>query len=553
MPLLPIEEIAAKLDLPRTDYVPFGEGVGKLRAEAAFVPEGSPLRAKLVLVSAINPTPAGEGKTTVSIGLSDGLSKRGKRAIVALRQPSLGPTLGSKGGGAGGGRSRLEPFERVNLGLTGDIHAVTSAHNLLASLCDNAIHFNEGKLDPRKMDFPRVVDLDDRTLRDVIVGMGGTLNGVPRETRFDITAASEVMAVLCLARDYADLKRRLGRIRVGWSRDNLPVFASDVGAVGGMAVVLREAMLPNLLQTSEGTPALVHGGPFGNIAHGCSSIVQTRYAMSRAEIVVTEGGFGFDLGGEKFLDIKCRIAGLWPHGLVLVATLKALKYTGGLLGPDAAKEVTKPNPDALRRGFGNLKKHIETARDHFGLEPVVAINLFPTDEDSELAVLEGLVAELGCKSARVAGYAKGAEGGLAIADAVIEQLAKAPTDPKPRFLYELSDPLEVKIEKVARIVYGARGIELSTQAKRDAEKVVSAGLAEAPICMAKTHLSLTADAKKGGLPQDHVVSVQSIRFSSGAGFVVPLCGDIMTMPGLGRQPAVLGMDLTDAGEVIGLK
>ncbi len=550
MPLLSIDDVAAKLGIDRSEYVPFGDGVAKLRADSAFVPEGARPKGagKLVLVSAITPTPAGEGKTTVSIGLSDGLSRRGKNVVVALRQPSLGPTLGSKGGGAGGGRSRLEPFERVNLGLTGDIHAVTSAHNLLASLCDNAIHFGQAELDARKIDFPRVVDLDDRSLRDVVIGLGGALNGVPRETRFDITAASEVMAVLCLARDYADLKRRLGRIRVGWTKDDRPVYAADVGAVGGMAVVLREALLPNLLQTHEGTPALVHGGPFGNIAHGCSSIVQTRWALSRADVVITEAGFGFDLGAEKFLDIKCRAAGIWPDALVLVATLKALKFHGGA----DVKECTKPNADALRKGVGNLQKHVETARG-FGLDPVVAINLFPTDQEDELALLEGIVRDLGCKVARVSGFANGAEGGLALADVMTDALASAPAEPTPKFLYELTDSIETKIEKVARAVYGARGVELSAQAKKDLAKVKAAGLEQAPICLAKTHLSLTADPKRGGLPQEHVLPIQSIRLSSGAGFVVPLCGDIMTMPGLGRQPAVQGMDLSDDGEIVGLK
>lgn len=543
-----IDEIAEKLSLSKSEYVPFGEGVAKLRAESAFVPEGQKLKAKLVLVSAITPTPAGEGKTTISIGLSDGLHRRGTNVAVALRQPSLGPTLGSKGGGAGGGRSRLEPFERVNLGLTGDIHAVTSAHNLLASLCDNAVHFHQGALDARKIDFPRVVDLDDRSLRDVIIGLGGALNGVPRESRFDITAASEVMAVLCLARDYADLKHRLGRIRVGWTKDNHPVYASDVGAVGGMAVVLREAMLPNVLQTHEGTPALVHGGPFGNIAHGCSSIVQTRFAMSRADVVVTEGGFGFDLGAEKFLDIKCRFAGLWPHALVLVTTLKALRYHGGV----DAKEATKPNMAALKKGFGNLRKHVETARV-FGLDPVIAINLFPTDPEEELHTLERMAEELGCKHARASGYTNGAEGGVALADVMLDVLRDAPKEPTPRFLYDLHDPLKVKIEKVARTVYGASGVEFSAQAEKDAQKVAAAGLSHAPVCLAKTHLSLTADPKLGGLPQSHVLPIQSIRTSSGAGFVVPLCGDIMTMPGLGREPAVLGMDLRDDGEIVGLK
>jgi formate--tetrahydrofolate ligase len=549
MHLRSIDEIASLLGLPRDHYVPFGEGVGKLRQEAAFVPREAKLPGKLVLVSAINPTPAGEGKTTVTIGLSDGLRKRGVNAVAALRQPSLGPTLGSKGGGAGGGRARLEPFERVNLGLTGDIHAVTSAHNLLASMVDNALHFGTGDkpLDVRRIDLPRVIDLDDRTLRDVVVGLGGALHGVPRETRFDITAASEVMAILCLATDYADLKARLSAMRIGATKDGTPITAKDVGAVGGMAVVLRDAMLPNLVQTHEGTPALVHGGPFGNIAHGCSSVVQTRYALSRAEVVVTEAGFGFDLGAEKFLDIKCRAAGVWPDALVLVATLKALKFHGGV----PVDEVTKPNAAALAKGAGNLRKHVETARA-FGLTPTVAINLFPHDSEEELAQLESICRELGVECARVGSYVKGSEGGAAIAEVITGALARS-ENRGPKHLYELSDSLETKIEKVARTVYGARGVELSSRAKSDLEKAKKSGMAEAPVCMAKTHLSLTADPKGGGLPTDHTLPVVAVRVSAGAGFVVPLCGDIMTMPGLGRAPAVLGMDLTDAGEIVGLR
>jgi len=546
--LLPIEAVADKLGIASSDYVPYGDGVGKLRATSAFVPEGQKPRGKLVLVSAITPTPAGEGKTTISIGLSDGMKKRGVNVVAALRQPSLGPTLGSKGGGAGGGRSRLEPFERVNLGLTGDIHAVTSAHNLLASLVDNVLHFGGHALDARRTDFPRVIDLDDRTLRDVIVGLGGALQGVPRETRFDITAASEVMAILCLSRDYADLKHRLGRIRVGWTRENQPVFASDVGAVGGMAVVLREALLPNLLQTAEGTPALVHGGPFGNIAHGCSSIVQTRWALSKADVVISEAGFGFDLGGEKFLDIKCRAAGVWPHAAVFVATLKALKYHGGV----AAKDANKPDAKALERGAENLRQHIRTART-FGLAPVVAINLFPGDPREELELLESIAKELDVPCARASGYVDGADGGLALADVVSQALASAPANPEPRYLYDLADPLVTKIEKVAKTVYASSSIELSPQAQKDAQKIEAAGLSHAPICMAKTHLSLSHDPKLGGRPTPHVLPIQSIRLSSGAGFVVPLCGDIMTMPGLGREPAVLGMTLGDDGTIEGLK
>jgi formate--tetrahydrofolate ligase len=545
--LQPIESIADRIPLGRADYVPFGEGVAKLRAEAAFGTD-APLTGKLVLVSAINPTPAGEGKTTVTIGLSDGLRARGVRSLAALRQPSLGPTLGSKGGGAGGGRSRLEPFERVNLGLTGDIHAVTAAHNLLASLADNAVHFGHAGIDARRIEWPRVIDLDDRTLRHTIVGLGGTLHGVPRETRFDITAASEVMAVLCLSNDYADLKRRLARIRIGTTRDGKTVTAADVGGVGGMAVVLRDAMLPNLVQTAEGTPALVHGGPFGNIAHGCSSVVATRFALRHAEVVVTEAGFGFDLGAEKFLDIKCRSAGLWPHALVLVATLRALKSHGGV----AAANASAPNVEALLSGAENLAQHVATART-FGLDPTVAINLFPGDSDEELSALEAFCSNLEVASARIAGYSQGTEGCLALADVVRRKLAQAPDRPTPKFLYAEDAPLKAKIEVIAKTVYGATGVDYSPHAERDLEKAAAAGLAGAPVCMAKTHLSLSADPARGGRPKPHVLPIVGVRMSAGAGFVVPLCGDIMTMPGLGREPAVLKMDLTDDGEIVGLK
>lgn len=546
-----IDEVASALALGQAEYFPYGEGVAKIAPGAAFLPEGAEMPGRLVLVSAVTPTPAGEGKTTMSIGLADGLRQRGVNAVAALRQPSLGPTLGSKGGGAGGGRARLTPFDRVNLGLTGDINAVTAAHNLLASLCDNVVHFagrSACRLDGRRIEWPRVIDLDDRSLRHVITGLGGPAHGVPREGRFDISAASEVMAILCLARDYADLKARLGRILVGGAADGAPVNAAEVGAVGGMAVVLREAMLPNILQTAEGTPALVHGGPFGNIAHGCSSVVATRFALSRAEVVVTEAGFGFDLGAEKFLHIKCRAAGVWPHALVLVATIKALKLHGGV----PAAQASQPDVDAVLRGAGNLRHHITTAR-RFGLDPVLAINLFPSDTEEELRALSDLLREVGCPCARVSSYAHGAEGGLALADLVQGRLAEAPARPQAQALYDLSDPLKAKIEQVAAGVYGASGVELSAQAERDLQRAEAVGLGQAPICVAKTHLSLTAHPGLGGLPQKHVLPVRGVRLSAGAGFVVPLCGEIMTMPGLGAAPAVLGMDLTDAGEVIGLK
>ncbi len=544
---------AEQLGLTENDYVQYGEGVGKLKPAAAFAvasgDENTKLPGQLVLVSAINPTPAGEGKTTISIGLADGLRARGVRSVAALRQPSLGPTLGSKGGGAGGGRARLEPFERVNLGLTGDLHAVASAQNLLVSLVDNAIQFNTAPLDSRRVDVPRLIDLDDRALRDVITGLGGPLNGTPREGRFDITAAGEVMAILCLARNWADLKARLGRIRVGSSATGEIVTAAGVGAVGGMAVVLRDALLPNLLQTREGTVALVHGGPFANIAHGCSSVVATRFALGRAEVVVTAGGFGFDLGAEKFLDIKCRAAGIWPSAVVLVATLKALKMHGGVPQADAGK----PNMTALKEGCGNLRQHLQTART-FGLTPVVALNLFPGDPEDELRTVEAFVEEQGAVSARASVYVDGAKGGVALADKVLAVLkARQGQKLEPQFLYPLDLPLKAKIERIAQVVYGASGVDYSPVAERELAQAEASGMLNAPVCMAKTHLSLTADPKKGGKPQPHVLPVKSVRVSAGAGFVVALCGEIMTMPGLGKAPAVLTMDLTDDGEIVGLK
>jgi len=544
---------AEQLGLTENDYVQYGEGVGKLTPAAAFAEasgdDDAKLPGQLVLVSAITPTPAGEGKTTISIGLADGLRARGIRSVAALRQPSLGPTLGSKGGGAGGGNARLEPFERVNLGLTGDLHAIAAAQNLLVSLVDNAIQFNTAPLDSRRIDVPRLIDLDDRALRDVITGLGGPLNGTPREGRFDITAAGEVMAILCLARDWADLKARLGRMRVGSSASGEIVTAAGVGAVGGMAVVLRDALLPNLLQTREGTVALVHGGPFANIAHGCSSVVATRFALGRAEVVVTEGGFGFDLGAEKFLDIKCRAAGIWPSAVVLVATLKALKMHGGVAQADAGK----PNPTALKEGCGNLRQHLSTART-FGLTPVVALNLFPGDPEDELRTVEAFVEEQGAVSARASVYVDGAQGGTALADKVLAVLkTRRGAKLEPQYLYPLDLPLKAKIERIAQVVYGATGVDYSAIAERELAQAEASGMLNAPVCMAKTHLSLTADPKKGGKPQPHVLPIKSIRVSAGAGFVVALCGEIMTMPGLGKAPAVLQMDLTDAGEIVGLK
>ncbi len=543
----PIDTLAAQLSLSPSEWSPFGDAVGKVKLAAALA--DTPRKGKLVLVSAITPTPAGEGKTTTSIGLVDGLRARGANAVAVLRQPSLGPTLGGKGGGAGGGRAHLEPFSQINLGLTGDIHAIATSHNALASMIDNALHFgreNAAPLDARRIDFPRVIDLDDRSLRHVVVGLGGPLEGVPRETRFDVAAASEVMAILCLARDIPDLKARLGRIRVGKSTDGKIVTAAELSAVPGMAALLADALRPNIVQTSEGSPALVHGGPFGNIAHGCSSVISALFALRRAEIVVTEAGFGFDLGAEKFLDIFCRTAGVWPDASVIVATLRALKLHGGVKLEDCAK----PDAAALEKGTQNLLHHIATARA-YGLAPIVAINAFPDDRDDEIALLSRLCEQVKapCVLSRV--FGQGAEGGLALADAVKVALQQ-PAAP-PDYAYDLEDPPKVKIEKIARRVYGATGVAFTANAEKDLAAAEASGLGELPICMAKTHLSLSADPKAGGLPAPHVLPIRAVRTSTGAGFLVPLCGDIMTMPGLGRSPAILRIDLADDGTVTGVK
>jgi formate--tetrahydrofolate ligase len=542
-----IDTLAAQLNLSPNEWSPWGDAVGKVKLAAAL--DQRPRTGKLVLVSAITPTPAGEGKTTTSIGLTDGLRKRGVGAVAALRQPSLGPTLGGKGGGAGGGRARLEPFTQINLGLTGDIHAIVTAHNTLASLIDNALHFGrEGAspLDARRIDFPRVLDLDERSLRKVVIGLGGPLDGVPRETRFDVAAASEVMAILCLARDIPDLKRRLGHIRVGKSVDGKIVTASELAAVPGMSALLADALRPNIVQTHEGSPALVHGGPFGNIAHGCSSVISALFGLRRAEVVVTEAGFGFDLGAEKFLDIFCRTAGVWPDASVVVATLRALKLHGGA----SLAECANHDPAALERGAKNLFHHVATARA-YGLAPIVAINAFPDDRDDEIALLRKLckVHEAECVLSRA--YANGADGGLEMADAIMHAL-KTPAAPA-KFAYELTDSPTVKIEKVAKLVYGATGVHFTQQAEKDLAAAEASGMGQAPICMAKTHLSLSADPKAGGLPAPHVLPIRAVRVSGGADFLVPLCGDIMTMPGLGRAPAILRMDLADDGTVTGVK
>jgi formate--tetrahydrofolate ligase len=543
----PIHDVAADLGLALEDTVAWGPSVAKVRAETAFRPD--PPEARLVLVSAISPTPAGEGKTTTTIGLTQAARRLGVRAACALREPSLGPVFGQKGGGTGGGLSRLVPSERINLHFTGDLHAVTSAHNLLAALADNSVYFRSAdglELDHRQMSFRRVLDMNDRFLRRTVIGLGGKAMGVPREDGFDITAASEVMAVLCLSRDYADLKQRLGRILVGFTREGQPVYACDLRAQGAMAALLREALLPNLVQTVEGAPALVHGGPFGNIAHGCNSLVATLLALRRAEVVFTEAGFGFDLGAEKFLDIKCRLAGLWPHAVVLVATLRALKFHGGVPAAEAGRE----NARALARGMENLEAHLESV-SQFGLDPVVAINVRAGDTEHELGYVLERLQQDGVEAGLADVYGQGGAGATALAERVVARARGA--RPQPRYVYELADPPDEKIRKVARAIYGAAEVDFTVTAKTQLDRAVRLGFGEVPICMAKTHLSLSDDEKRLGRPRDFEMTVREVRVAAGAGFLVPLTGEILTMPGLPRHPHAWDVDLQPDGTIVGVE
>jgi formate--tetrahydrofolate ligase len=538
-----IARLASQLDFTERDLIPWGPSVAKISPATAF--KDDPTRARLVLVSAISPTPAGIGKTTMTIGLTQAARRAKIAAVAALRQPSLGPVFGQKGGGAGGGRSTLEPMERVNLGLTGDLHAVTSAHNLLAALIDNEIYFQGAtRLDHRAVTHRRVLDMNDRFLRKTIIGLGGKAMGVPREDGFDITAASEVMAVLCFARDYSDLKRRLGDLLIGYTSDGKAVFARDLKAEGAMAALLRDALSPNLVATQEGAPALVHGGPFGNIAHGCNSLVATRLAMRRADVVFTEAGFGFDLGAEKFLDIKCRVGNIWPSTVVLVATLRALKYHGGV----AAADTGHPDGAALARGIANLERHIESVRS-YGLEPVVALNIYNGDSDGELAEVIGNLRAAGVEAGIADVYGKGGEGAVDLVERVVAQARAA--DPKPKFQYELSDAPADKIRKIAQNIYGARAVVFTQSARADIDRAVALGFGELPVCIAKTHLSLSDDPKRVGRPRDFEITVREVRISAGAGFLVSLTGEILTMPGLPKVPHAQAIDLLPDGTIVG--
>ena len=541
--LRPITEIAATLGIDADTIEPYGRYKAKLTPEALAGAAGQ--NGKLILVTAINPTPAGEGKTTTSVGLADALHLQGKKTIVALREPSLGPCFGMKGGAAGGGYAQVVPMEDINLHFTGDFHAITTAHNLLAALIDNHIfQGNALDLDVNRIVWKRVLDINDRALRHVVTGLGGRVHGVPRESGFDITVASEMMAILCLADGLADMKRRLGRILIGWTRSGRPVHADELGATGALTLLFKDAIKPNLVQTIGGTPAFIHGGPFANIAHGCSSVMATKYALRCADYVVTEAGFGADLGAEKFFDIKCRLAGLSPDAAVIVATVRALKMNGGA-GKD---ELGTENLDALRHGAANLEKHIENI-GKFGIPAVVAVNVFPTDTEAELALLEELCARLGAKCVRSEVWAKGGAGGLALADAVTEALGKR-ADFHP--VYDEKKSIAEKIETIAREIYGADGVDFTDTAKKQLAEMETLGMTQTPVCMAKTQYSLSDNPVLLGRPIGFRVTVRELRASCGAGFVVALTGNILTMPGLPKTPAAMGMDITADGVITGL-
>ena len=540
----PIQKVAAKLGIDDDNLELYGKYKAKISA-SYWNELKDRSNGKLILVTAITPTPAGEGKTTTSIGLADALKRRGHKVAVALREPSLGPCFGIKGGAAGGGYSQVVPMEDINLHFTGDFHAITTAHNLLAAVLDNHIHHgNELKIDVRRVVWKRVLDLNDRALRNVIVGLGGKTNGVPRESGFDIIVASEMMAILCLSNNLDDLKTRLGKIIVAYDVDNKPITANDLNVTGALTLLFKDAIKPNLVQTLEGTPALIHGGPFANIAHGCNSVMATKFALKLADVVVTEAGFGADLGAEKFLDIKCRLAGFRPNAVVIVATVRALKMHGGI----AKNNLAEVNMDALAKGFENLEKHIENIKN-FGLPAVVAINEFPTDTEEELIFVENRCRELGANVARSAVFAKGGEGGIKLAEAV-EAAFNQPSD--FRFTYDDDMSIAEKINAVATKIYGAEGVDFTTAANKQLKEIEQLGFNRLPICIAKTQYSLSDDATKLGRPQNFRVTVRELKISAGAGFVVVLLGSILTMPGLPKKPAAENIDITNDGKITGL-
>lgn len=540
-----IREVAAKLDIPEDDLELYGKYKAKLSDE--LIRRVSDRKdGKLILVTAINPTPAGEGKTTTSVGLGEAFGRLGKRAVIALREPSLGPCFGIKGGAAGGGYAQVVPMEDLNLHFTGDFHAITSANNLLAALLDNHIQQgNELGIDPRQIVWKRCMDMNDRVLRNIVVGLGSKMDGMVREDHFVITVASEIMAILCLADDMHDLKRRLGRIIVAYTFDGKPVTADDLKATGAMAALLKDALKPNLIQTLEHTPAIVHGGPFANIAHGCNSVRATKTALKLADYVITEAGFGADLGAEKFFDIKCRKAGLAPDAVVLVATVRALKYNGGVAKADLGTE----NLDALKKGIVNLEKHIENLQK-FGVPVVVTLNSFVTDTKAETDYVEQFCRERGCEFALSEVWEKGGEGGIELANKVLLTLEQKESHFKPLYPDDMS--LEDKIATVAREIYGADGVTYSAAAKKELKRIADMGMSSFPVCMAKTQYSLSDDQMKLGRPTGFTINVREVYVSAGAGFVVAVTGSIMTMPGLSKNPAAYGIDVNDDGVITGL-
>lgn len=543
--MLPIVEIGSRLNLSEDDLELYGKYKAKISLDV-YEKLKDQEDGKLILVTAINPTPAGEGKTTTNVGLSMGLNKIGKKTVTTLREPSLGPCFGVKGGAAGGGYAQVVPMDDINLHFTGDIHAITTANNLLAALIDNHIHQgNKLNIDPRRITWKRALDMNDRALRSIVIGLGGRGNGVPREDGFDISVASEIMAILCLAIDMEDLKNRLSNMIIGYTYQNEPVTAGELDATGALALLLKDAIKPNLVQTLENTPAILHGGPFANIAHGCNSVVATKMALKLADYVVTEAGFGADLGAEKFFNIKCRYAELKPDAVVVVATVRALKNHGGV----PKTELGAENLEALAEGFGNLEKHIENVQK-FGLPVVVALNKFPTDTEAELKLLEDRCKELGANVVLSDVWAKGGEGGIELAEKVVELVEGGSASFKP--IYDLDLPIKEKIEIVAKEIYGADGVEFSSKALKEIEKYERIGLDKLPVCMAKTQYSLSDNPKLLARPKGFKISVKEVRASAGAGFLVVLTGNIMTMPGLPKVPAANKMDILSDGEIIGL-
>lgn len=542
-----IREIAKKLNLTEDELELYGKYKAKI--DYNLLKNKKEDKSKLILVTAINPTPAGEGKTTTTIGLSDALSSLNKNTVVALREPSLGPVFGIKGGAAGGGYAQVVPMEDINLHFTGDFHAIGAANNLLAAMLDNHIHQgNELGIDTRRITLRRVLDMNDRQLRNIVDGMGGKAHGVPREDGFDITVASEVMAVFCLANDISDLKEKLGNIIVGYTYSGNPVTAKDIKANGAMAALLKDALKPNLVQTLEGTPAFVHGGPFANIAHGCNSVIATKMAMNFADYVVTEAGFGADLGAEKFLDIKCRLSNIKPDAVVIVATVRALKYNGGV----GKTELNNENLEALEKGIPNLLKHVENITEVFGLPAVVAINRFPFDTEAELNLIESRCKELGVNVSLSEVWSKGGEGGINLANEVLRLIEQNEGKNNFKYCYDEDLSIKEKIEKIATKIYGADGVDFTINAQKEIENLEKLGFSKLPICMAKTQYSLTDDMTKLGRPTDFRITVRQLNVSAGAGFIVALTGDIMKMPGLPKVPSAEKIDVDENGVISGL-